>query len=151
MFKAKTLDDFKELHKVVKELNKEKIWRLRLEVKQEYSECDLYVVDNTEELYYDGCLFEYAMEKLNNALKSDTDDSGAYFDCECPGRWIADFKGRSKYDEKSMKLDLHIALGEALLRYMDDNGFEPHWTDELKKKFDELPEMAVDLIKEILN
>jgi hypothetical protein len=150
MFKAKNLKDFNELQKVVEELNKEKIWKIRLEVKQDYSECDLYVIDNTEELYYDGCLFEYAMEKLNNALKIDTDDSGAFFDCECPGRWIADFEGRSRYDERSMELDIHIALGKALLRYMDDNGLEPHWTDELKKKFDELPKVAVSLIKEIL-
>ena len=88
MFKAKTLEDFKELQKVINELNKEKIWRLRLEVKQDYSECDLYVVDSTEELYYDGCLYEYAMEKLDNALKIDANDQSAYFDCVCPGRYI---------------------------------------------------------------
>lgn len=151
MFKAKTLEDFKELQKVVNKLNEEKIWRLRLEVKNDYSECDLYVADSTEELYYDGCLFEYAMEKLNNALKEDTGDSSAYFDCVCPGRWLADFEGRSRYDEESMMLDIEIAISHALIDYMNDNGLKLNWTDELKERFENISKEAVKIIKEVLN
>ena len=151
MFKAKTLDDFKELQKVVNELNKEKIWRLRLEVKQDRSECDLYVADSTEELYYDGCLYEYAMEKLDNALKIDTNDQSAYFDCICPGRYLADFEGRSRYDEVCMSLDIELAISEALDKYIEDNGYEIRWTDEVKRKYKALPDIVVALIKDIIN
>lgn len=150
MFKAKTLNDFTELQKVITELNKENIWKLELKIDKEYSECDLYVIDHTEELYYGGFMFESTLDKINSALRKDTDDTHAYFDCVCPGRWLADFKGRDPYDEHLMELDISIAIKEAMLRYMDDNGLEPHWTDELKDKFEDIPEVVVELIKEIL-
>lgn len=150
MFKAKTLEDFKELRKLVEELNKEGVWKLEIKIGTEYSECDLYVVDHTEELYYGGCLFENTMEKLDAALKEDTNDDGAFFDCVCPGRWLADFEGRNRYDEESMMLDIDIAIMESMLKYMDDNGLETHWTDELKQKFDELPKKVIELIKEVV-
>ena len=150
MFKAKTLEDFKELQKLVEELNKENVWKLELEIKKEHSECDLYIVDHAEELYYGGFLFDSTMERLDDALKLDTDDSNAFFDCICPGRWIADFEGRCRYTEESMKLDIHIAAMEAMYKYMKDNGLEPHWTEETKKKFDGLADTTVKLIKEIL-
>lgn len=151
MFKAKTLEDFKELQKLVEELNKEGIWKLEIKIEKDYSECDLYIVDHTEELYYGGCLFEKTMEKLDKALKEDTNDKGAYFDCVCPGRWLADFEGRDRYDEELMELDISIAIKEAMCKYMDDTGLEPHWTIETQQKLDELPKIAVELIKEILN
>lgn len=149
MFKAKTLEDFKELQKLVEELNKEGIWKLELKIENDYSECDLYIVDHTEELYYGGFMFDNTIERIDKALKKDTDDK-AYFDCVCPGRWLADFEGRSRYDEESMRLDISIAIKEAMCKYMDDNGLEPHWTAETMYKLDELPKIAVDLIKEVL-
>lgn len=151
MFKAKTLEDFKELRRVIEEINKEDIYKLRLEIEQEFSECDLYVCDSTEELYYGGFLFERTLEELEKALQKDTGDSGAYFDCECPGRWVADFEGRSRYDEKDMEIDIHIAISKAMLKYMEDNGLEPHWTDELKYMFERLPIEIVDLILKVLD
>jgi hypothetical protein len=150
MFKAKTIEDFKELRRLVEELNKEGVWKLEIKIGTEYSECDLYVVDHTEELYYGGCLFEKTIEKLDAALKEDTNDKSAYFDCVCPGRWLADFEGRSRYDEESMKLDISIAIKEAMCKYMDDNGLKPYWTVKTQQKLDEVPNIAVELIKEVL-
>ena len=150
MFKAKTLNDFKELQSLIEELNQAGIWKLKIEIKKDNSECDLYIVDHTEELYYGGCLFDSTLERLDNALKVDTGDSDAFFDCICPGRWIADFKGRDRYTEETMRLDIHIATMEAMYKYMKDNGLEPNWTEETKKKFDELAYISVELIKEIL-
>lgn len=150
MFKAKTLEDFKELQKLVEELNKEGIWKLELKIENDYSECDLYIIDHTEELYYGGFMFDKTMERIDNALKIDTDDSGAFFDCDCPGRWIADFEGRNRYDEESMRLDIDIAIMEAMYKYMEDAGLKPHWTEETKQKLKALPNIAVELIKEIL-
>lgn len=150
MFKAKTLADFEQLQKTIELLNKDDIWKLRLEVEQEHSECDLYIIDETEELYYGEFLFEQTLNKLEEALKKDTGDNNAYFDCICPGRWIADFEGRSRYTEEDMELDISIAIGKAILKYMDDNDLEPHWTDELRKRDDELPKLVVDFIKELL-
>ena len=34
---------------------------------------------------------------------------------------------------------------------MEDNGLKPHWTNELKRKYKELPKIAVSIIKEVLN
>ena len=151
MFKAKTLEDFTELRKLVEALNKEGIWKLELKIGTEHSECDLYVVDHTEELYYGGFLFDKTLYRLNEALKEDTNDGNAFFDCVCPGRWIADFEGRSRYTEESMELDIDIAIMEAMYKYMKDSGLEPHWTEELNQKLDDIPKMAVKLIKEVLN
>lgn len=150
MFKAKILEDFRELRKLVEELNKEGMWELELEIKNEHSECDLYITDGYEELYYSGYMFDQTIEKLNAALQKDTNDKSAFFDCVCPGRWIADFEGRSRYDEESMKLDISIAIKEAMCKYMDDNGLEPHWTSETMYRLDELPKIAVELITEVL-
>lgn len=150
MFKAKTLEDFKELQKLVEELNKEGVWKLKLKIENDYSECDLYIIDHTEELYYGGFLFDSTMERIDKALKIDTDDKGAYFDCVCPGCWLADFEGRNRYDEESMRLDIDIVIMEAMYKYMEDAGLKPHWTEENKQKLKALPNMAVELIKEIL-
>lgn len=150
MFKPKTLTDFEQLQKTVESLNKDDIWKLRLEVKQEHSECDLYVIDETEELYYGGYAFDRVMEALNKALRFDTGDNNAYFDCVCPGRFLADFDGRSRYTEKDMVLDIDIAIGNAMLKYMEDNDLKPYWTDELRDRFEELSINALRVIKEIL-
>ena len=150
MFKPKTLVDFEQLQKTIELINKDDIWKLRLEVEQEHSECDLYIIDETEELYYGGYAFDRVMEYLEKALRFDTGDNSAYFDCVCPGRWIADFEGRSRYTEEDMELDISIAISKAILKYMDDNGLEPHWTDELRKRDGELPKLVVDFIKELL-
>ena len=151
MFKAKTLADFEQLQKTVELLNKDDIWKLRLEVKHEYSECDLYVIDETEELYYGGFAFDRVMETLNKALRFDTGNNNAYFDCICQGKWLADFDGRSRYTEKDMVLDIDIAIGNAMLKYMEDNDLKPDWTDELRDKFEELSINALRVIKEILH
>ena len=128
----------------------EDIFRLRLEIRQDYSECDLYVIDSTEEFYY-GDYDDYVMKILEEALEKDTGDPDAYFDCECPGRWIADFEGRSIYSKSDMELDIDIAISKAMLKYMEDNGLEPHWTDELKYMFERLPIEIVDLILKVLD
>lgn len=151
MFKAKTLEDFKELQKTVDILNKDGIFKLRIEVKQEYSECDLYVIDNTEELYYGGCQFDFAMNFLERALKIDTLDDDAYFDCCCPGRYLADFDGRCRYTEKDMESDIDFAIHDAMHKYFDNNDLKPHWTNELREKFDRLAVEIVELIMETIN
>ena len=151
MFKAKTLEDFKALQSLVKDLNEQGIWKLRLDVKQEHSQCDLYVIDSTEELYYDGCLFEKTMDLLDSALKKDTVDTGAYFDCVCPGRWLADFAGRDPYTKSDIEMDIDIAIHTAMLKYMTDHDLKPNWTKELEQKLDDLPKTAVDLIMKVLN
>ena len=149
MFKPKTLEDFEQLQRAVDHLNKENVWKLRLEVKQEYSECDLYVIDETEELYYGGCLFEEAIGFLNNSLKQDTDDD-AYFDCICPGKWLADFKGRSRYTEDDMKFDIYVELIRVLSDYADDNGKNIDWSDENREAFDALQYHIIDVLNKII-
>lgn len=151
MFKPKTLEDFRKLQKVVDEINKENLYKLKLEVKQEFSECDLYVHDSTEELYYGEYLFEHTLEKLENALQIDTKDSTAYFDCVCPGLWIADFEGRTRYTEKDMETDIDLAIFNAICKYTDSNALEFRWTDKLKDKIDRFPVMIVSTILEALN
>lgn len=151
MFKAKTLQDFEQLQKTIDHLNEKEIWKLRLEVKQDYSECDLYVIDETEELYYGGIQFENTMSVLEYNLKVDTGDDEAYFDCICPGRWLADFKGRSRYTEDDMKLDIHLAISKALLKYTEDNGKELDWSnDENTDYFDALPDLIVHVLNKII-
>lgn len=151
MFKAKTLQDFKQLQKAIDHLNEKEIWKLRLEVKQDYSECDLYVIDETEELYYGGIQFEHTMSVLEHNLKVDTGDDEAYFDCICPGRWLADFKGRSRYTEDDMKSDIHLAISKALLKYTEDNGKELDWSnDENTNYFDALPDLIVHVLNKII-
>lgn len=151
MFKAKTLQDFEQLQKAIDHLNGKEIWKLRLEVKQDYSECDLYVIDETEELYYGGIQFENTMSVLEYNLKVDTGDDEAYFDCICPGRWLADFKGRSRYTEDDMKSDIHLAIFKVLLKYTEDNGKELDWSnDENTNYFDALPDLIVHVLNKII-
>ena len=119
--------------------------------KQDYSECDLYVIDETEELYYGGIQFENTMSVLEYNLKVDTGDDEAYFDCICPGRWLADFKGRSRYTEDDMKSDIHLAIFKVLLKYTEDNGKELDWSnDENTNYFDALPDLIVHVLNKII-
>lgn len=148
MFKAKTLEDFPTLSSLIEELNKMEIWNLDLQIKQDYSECDLYVIDNHEELYYGGCLFEKTMEQLEEALRKDTGDNGAFFDCVCPGRYIADFEGRSRFDKGMFSLHIHLAAYEGLVKYMNDNGLKPQWTKITKEDLDQqIEELTNSLLK----
>lgn len=150
MYKAKTLQDFEQLQKTIELLNKDDIWKLRLEIKQEHSECDLFVIDETEELYYGGFAFDRVMESLEKALRFDAGDNEAYLDCICPGKWLADFKGRSRYNKEDMKMHIELALLHALSDYADDNGKEFDWSDENREAFDALPDYIMNVLNKIL-
>lgn len=145
MFKAKTLEDFPELRKAIEKVNMEDIFRLRLEIRHDYSECDLYVIDSAEEFYY-GDYDDYVMKILEEALEKDTGDSDAYFDCECPGRWIADFEGRSRYTARDIEDDISTVIYNAMCKYADSNALKCNWEEKVKKEIDAFPAMIARAI-----
>ena len=150
MFKPKSLEDFKKVQEVVTELNKQNFWSIRLEIKQEHSECDLYVIDDTENLYYDGPFYEKVMEALENALKEDTGDNEAFFDCDMPGRYLADFKSRSRYSDMDMFYAIKNAYYEALLSYMGDNNLEVKHNIALNNKINPIVRQLIEATKDSL-
>ena len=105
------------------------------------------ITDYNEELTYDGFLTERTMKELDAALKEDTGDENAYFDAVTTAEWSADWTpNKSKYDRESLRLDISIGIHEALIKYIDDNGIKPKWTNEQKKIFDEAEKHMFDTV-----
>lgn len=159
----KTKEDFPHLNCLIDRLNKpmeenfdgevftsDSPWdlSLRVESDEENGITTLEILDSNEELYYDGFRFEKTMEELEDALRKDTEDSEAYFDCICPGRWSADFEGRYRYDMESLKGHIECEVNKAILNYMISNDKQPNWGIH-KEKAELLDECIEDVCKVI--
>lgn len=161
MWKPVTEKDFPKFMETVKEINNGyeiedldpiKPFDIHVEITSENGNNNLRIVDYNEELTWDGMLTETTLEKLNNALREDTNDPNAYFDCMCCSEWVADWKGRDRYDRESMELDMHIGISQALVEYIDDNGIKNHpWTDKQKRDFDKAFEKLVNICNGIID
>ena len=164
LMRPKNLDDFPHLNCLIDRLNKpmeEKFgdetftsdspWKLslRVDVDEVNGSITLEILDECEELYYEGFRFEKTMEQLEEALRKDTDDSEAYFDCVCPGRWSADFKGRFRYSLDDIKHSIHCAAYNGILDYMQDTDNKPNWdngsADKIDSKIDEILELVMEV------
>jgi hypothetical protein len=92
------------------------------------------------------------MEKLNNALREDTKDPDAYFDCMSCSEWLADWENRDRYSRKAMELEMHTGVLKALGKYIDDNGIKNHpWTDKQKNDFDNAFKTLVNICNGIID
>lgn len=163
-WKPKTNEDFPNLLNAIKEINADEIMEfddgtteilsssyklsLRINVDEENGSQDVEILDDYEELYYGGFRFEKTLDKLNEALRKDTDD-GAYFDCVCPGRWSADFEGKYRYNMESLKGHIECEVKKAILNYMISNDKHPDWGIHKEKAelLDECIEDVVNVIK----
>lgn len=160
MWRPMTEKDFPNLMETIKEINDgewvEDIFiqpfDLHIEFETDNDTNYVRIVDYNEELTWDGLLTEIYMEKLNNALKKDTDDSAYFEPIQC-SEWSADWeKGRSRYDEESLGLDIHIGILQAISDYIDDNGIEScTWTDEQVKSFEDAYKNVKDVCMDIIN
>lgn len=144
-WKPITLGDLPNLQKAVEEVNSWEVHDLYIKLSTENERNNIEILDNTEELYYSGFKFDDAMDKLNDALRLDT-DNGAYFDCVCPGRWLADYDNRDRYTIEDVQSHIELAMSQAMCNYMISNGIEYNWTEELRDMYD-----RVELNKEFMN
>lgn len=161
MWKPVTEKDFPKFMETVKEINKGwkyedldpiKPFDIHVEITSENGRNNLRIVDYNEELTWDGMLTESTLEKLNKALREDTNDPEAYFDCMSCSEWIADWEGRDRYDKEAMELDMHIGILKALNSYIDDNGIETHkWTNEQCNNFEAAFRTLVTICNGILD
>ena len=133
MWKPLTEKDFPKFMAKVKEINEG--WKfedldpiipfnIHVEITSENGSNNLRIVDYNEELTWDGMLTESTLNALNKALREDTKDPNAYFDCMSCSEWVADWEGRHRFDRESMELEMHIGVSKALIKYIDDNGAE---------------------------
>lgn len=139
MWKEVTIADFPKVCKAIEEINSWEIHDLYLTI--DTDSCNkvntVEIHDNTEELYYEGFRFEKVMDMLELALKEDTNDGNAYLDCVCPGRYIADYKGSSAYDDECAYLDSTSEIWKSIDRYMESNGIENFkFDDDLRRESD---------------
>lgn len=151
MFRAKTMEDFVFTQETVQKMNDQEYspWDIQIMVKTTEDDCRLEIIDQNELLYYGGPGFNSAIDELTHALILDTKDDKAYFDCVSPGRWIADFKNSSRYDEECLQYNLLSGFYESVTAYMKDNEASPEWNETQKQRFKEIEKelqlLALDL------
>lgn len=165
MWRPMTEKDFPNLMEIVKEINDGYVielegfedelvqpFDLHVEIETDDDTNYVRIVDYNEELTWDGMFTERTLEKLNAALKKDTDDN-AYFDALDVAQWSADWeKGRSRYREENLEGEISIGVSRALINYIDDNGIEPKtWTYSQKKAFDDAKKQMVKVCMELIN
>ena len=161
MWKPVTEKDFPKFMETVKEINNG--WKyedldpivpfdIHVEITSENGTNNLRIVDYNEELTWDGMLTEQTFRKLNEALREDTKDPDAYFDCMSCSEWVADWEGRHKYDRSTMEIDMHIGVLKALQSYIDDNGTNNrYWTRKQKDDFDRTFNELVKVVNGIID
>lgn len=157
----KTNADFPSINALIEKLNQpidfggeligDSPWNLSLKIDVDETNGinTIEIIDSNEELYYEGFRFEKTMEWLEDALRKDTEDDEAYFDCVCPGRWSADFEGRYRYDMESVKIHINCEVHSAIADYMYSNDAKPNWgiNNEKAKLLDECIEDVCKVIK----
>ena len=160
MWKPVTEKDFPKFTEKVKEINNGykyddldpiKPFNIHVEITSENGRNNLRIVDYNEELTWDGMLTESTMEKLEQALKEDTNDPNAYFDCMSCSEWLADWEGRDRYDKEAMELDMHIGILDAFQKYIADNGKHKYWTRKQKDDFDRTFNELVKVVNGIID
>ena len=161
MWKPVTEKDFPKFMEKVNEINNGykiedldpiKPFDIHVEITSENGRNNLRIVDYNEELTWDGMLTETTLKELNNALREDTNDPHAYFDCMSCSEWVADWKGRDRYDRESMEIEMHIGVSKPILNYIDDNGTKTRtWTDKQNRDFDNAFNELVKVVNGIID
>ena len=161
MWKELTEKDFPKFMEKVNEINKG--WKyedldpivpfdIHVEITSENGRNNLRIVDYNEELTWDGSLTQSTLKELNNALREDTNDPSAYFDCMSCAEWLADWEGRSRYNRESMEMEMHIGVSEPIVKYIDDNGTKTRtWTAKQKSDFDNAFNELVKVVNGIID